>query len=312
MQTIHPDLIHQFHANGKLLISGEYFVLDGAIALALPTKFGQSLQIYSATKDLHWKSFDADQQCWFEAQFDFEDFTCFKSTDESTSNRLTEILNAVRKQAPDFLKKSTGLIVETLLTFPKNWGLGTSSTLIYAIAKWAGIDPFVLLADTFGGSGYDIACAGVDQAILYQRKSGEPTFETCTFNPLFKEQLYFVYLGKKQNSREGIARYRERVKEQPFLINTISGLTKEILHAKSIGDFEHCIKEHERMISASLDLPRAKTLYFDDYAGEVKSLGAWGGDFVLVTSQQSVEKTQDYFNQKGFDICLPYKQMIKE
>jgi len=30
-----------FYSNGKLLITGEYLVLDGAKALALPTKYGQ-------------------------------------------------------------------------------------------------------------------------------------------------------------------------------------------------------------------------------------------------------------------------------
>ena len=34
-----------FYSNGKLLITGEYVVLDGAKALALPTKFGQSLLV---------------------------------------------------------------------------------------------------------------------------------------------------------------------------------------------------------------------------------------------------------------------------
>ena len=32
-----------FYSNGKLLITGEYVVLDGAKALALPTKYGQNL-----------------------------------------------------------------------------------------------------------------------------------------------------------------------------------------------------------------------------------------------------------------------------
>ena len=34
-----------FYSNGKLLITGEYLVLDGAKAFALPTKFGQKLTI---------------------------------------------------------------------------------------------------------------------------------------------------------------------------------------------------------------------------------------------------------------------------
>ena len=33
----------EFYSNGKLLITGEYLVLDGAKAFALPTKFGQNL-----------------------------------------------------------------------------------------------------------------------------------------------------------------------------------------------------------------------------------------------------------------------------
>ena len=32
-----------FYSNGKLLITGEYLVLDGARSLAIPTKFGQFL-----------------------------------------------------------------------------------------------------------------------------------------------------------------------------------------------------------------------------------------------------------------------------
>ena len=35
----------KYYSNGKLLITGEYVVLDGAKALALPTKFGQYLII---------------------------------------------------------------------------------------------------------------------------------------------------------------------------------------------------------------------------------------------------------------------------
>ena len=38
-----------YYSNGKLLITGEYLVLDGAEALALPTKFGQNLIIENAS-----------------------------------------------------------------------------------------------------------------------------------------------------------------------------------------------------------------------------------------------------------------------
>ena len=46
-----------FYSHGKLLISSEYAVLDGAQALALPTKFGQTLNVESISGAIiHWKS----------------------------------------------------------------------------------------------------------------------------------------------------------------------------------------------------------------------------------------------------------------
>ena len=38
-------LEQNFYSNGKLLLTAEYLVLDGAKALALPTKFGQDLEV---------------------------------------------------------------------------------------------------------------------------------------------------------------------------------------------------------------------------------------------------------------------------
>ena len=58
--------------------------------------------------------------------------------------------------------------ITTKLTFPRAWGLGTSSTLISLIAQWAKCDPFELLFEAFGGSGYDIACATANSPISYQ------------------------------------------------------------------------------------------------------------------------------------------------
>ena len=56
-----------FYSNGKLFISGEYLVLDGADAFALPTKFGQNLVVEPGeNQNIEWKSYDYDNQLWFE------------------------------------------------------------------------------------------------------------------------------------------------------------------------------------------------------------------------------------------------------
>lgn len=303
-----------FYAHGKLLLTGEYFVLDGAEALALPTKQGQTLEIFaneSAKPTLFWESFDADGTCWWRGAFDFENFDLSENLDPATGERLQQLLRAIRGQKPDFLKNAPGLHIVTRLEFSRRWGLGTSSTLIYNLAKWAEVDAFRLLADTFGGSGYDIACAGAAQATLFQKVDGVPVWKEVDFNPPFGESLFFVYLGQKQNSREGIARYREKAQNSPDLITAISQLTVRILKAKTLAEFENLLFEHEQIIAGVLQLPRAKTLHFSDFPGEVKSLGAWGGDFVLATNPfESAAELQQYFQQKGFPTVVPYREMV--
>ena len=39
-----------YYSNGKLLLTGEYVVLDGAEALAVPTRFGQNLTVKQVKK----------------------------------------------------------------------------------------------------------------------------------------------------------------------------------------------------------------------------------------------------------------------
>jgi mevalonate kinase len=287
-------------------------VLDGALALAVPTKQGQSMIVEAiAGHDelLEWESFDSEGESWFKGTFEKNSGQYLQGTDKPTGLRLQQIFQAGQTLNAQFLRELEPFKVSTHLDFPKNWGLGTSSTLIYNLAQWATVDAFELLEMTFGGSGYDIACAGAKQPITFY-KTPEPHYEEVFFDPIFKSQLYFVYLTKKQNSRDGIARYRSLVKEKDVLINDITAITKAMQKALRLSDFEELIKEHEAIVSSTLNLARAKRLFFNDFWGEVKSLGAWGGDFVLVTSEASEAETRKYFADKGFGICLRYEDLV--
>ena len=300
-----------YYAHGKLLLTAEYFVLDGAKALAVPTKFGQSLEIVatSATDNLTWKSFDSDKKTWFEGIFDSKSFELLTSEDEETGLTLSKILQAAYNLNPQFPEFNYS--VETHLTFPRQWGLGTSSTLIYNISQLFGVNPYTLLKKTFGGSGYDIACAGVNTAIFYQLGKNEPKVENVLFQPPFKDNLYFIYLGKKQNSREGIAHYRAKsAMIPPQYFHDISVISDAFTNVFDLKSFEKLVFEHERLVASVIELPTVKSLYFTDYWGAIKSLGAWGGDFVLATSERTLAETKAYFNNKGFDTVLPYSEMV--
>ncbi len=303
-----------FSANGKLLLTGEYFVLDGALALAVPTQLGQRMVIQEQIdeeKTFSWRSFDNDGSCWFEGHFLKNDFTVLHNTDPAVADRLTQILKAATHLNPKFHKDQFRKIsaIETKLDFPRQWGLGTSSTLIAMIARWAAVNPYELLVATFGGSGYDLACADADQPLLYQLPG--PVVRPVPFAPDFSDQIYFVYLNQKQNSREGIQRYRKIKGQLSQEIAEVSALTAEMLNCQTQKEFAKIMNAHELLVSRTLNIERAKSLYFSDFPGAVKSLGAWGGDFVMVTSERSVDWVEQYFMAKGMNVFKKYKNLIR-
>jgi mevalonate kinase len=297
-----------FYSNGKLLLTGEYLVLDGAKALALPTKFGQNLVISDGeASTISWTSYDSDGTVWFESTFTFEEIKSFQTLEKGIKKTLFEILSEAHKLNSEFLSDSKGYTIETHLTFPKNWGLGTSSTLLANIAKWLEIDPFQLLKNSFGGSGYDIACAQNDTAILYELRNERPHFTAVDFFPAFHDNLYFLYLNQKQSSKTAIATYLGKQKEKDRTIIEINQITAEVLNTDSIKTFALALEKHESLMSNILEMHTVKEALFPDFKGVIKSLGAWGGDFVLVVSKENPKK---YFEGKGYATLLSFSDMI--
>ena len=298
-----------FYSNGKLLITGEYLILDGAKGLALPTKMGQNLIVEDAnTGAIHWKSYDADGGVWFEDTLSFEEIQNNNTTPESVKATLIKILQVANAMNPDVFSNSRGLDITTQLSFPRNWGLGTSSTLINNIAQWFQINAFELLHKSFGGSGYDIACAQNNNPITYSIINGNPNIEQVVFDPEFSQNLYFVYLNQKRNSKSAIAEYHSNKTSQlPNYIATINGLTQDTIEANNLESFTKLLNKHETILSVLLKTETVKNTLFPDFEGAIKSLGAWGGDFVLAVSKKN---PKPYFVAKGYETVIPYGEMI--
>ena len=294
------------YSHGKILLTGEYMVLVGAEALAIPTKMGQSLEFKpNDSKTLNWESWDFKNKLWFNATIDIMDFSVSNTSSETIALKLTKILKAVRDQKNNFLRKNGGT-VKTHLEFERQWGLGTSSTLISNLALWSQTNPYKLLQNSFGGSGYDIACATAKSPLIFRKQHLDPHIERCKFEPPFKTSLYFVYLNKKKNSREAIEFLKKQNIEEEQVAN-VSSLTREILNVNKLNDFERLITEHERFISKILGVVPVKDKLFPDFQGAIKSLGAWGGDFILATGDTDAPR---YFKTKGFDVVITYEEML--
>ena len=298
------------YSHGKLLITGEYVVLDGALGLAVPTKKGQSMCIESLDQPiLSWKSYDLNGHIWFEKEFKINKGGIIETRQEESlvSSMLLKIIIAAKELNPEFLTDSIGYGIRTTLEFPRDWGLGSSSTMINNFAKWAKIDAYHLLDITFGGSGYDIACAQNEGPITYQLINSGPRIKTVGFHPCFANRLFFVHLNKKQDSREGIAQFRRNNIDMGRAISKISAITKLLIQSRSLVNFEGLIAKHESLISELIHTPTIKEQFFPDYEGGIKSLGAWGGDFILVTAKNDPIA---YFSGKGYKTIIPYNEML--
>ena len=92
-------------------------------------------------------------------------------------------------------------------------------------------------------------------------------------------------------------------------LDKISSLTKKIIDCKNLLDFQKLIINHEKILSTSLNKKTIKEELFIDYPGEIKSLGAWGGDFILAAGPSDSNK---YFEKKGFKTVIRFMDMLKK
>ncbi|MDC1283971.1 MAG: GYDIA family GHMP kinase [Saprospiraceae bacterium] len=300
----------EYYAHGKLLLTGEYAVLDGALALALPTKKGQKMTVKNTRgSDLIWESLTPEGKSWFNADFAILDFKSNKTTNLETSLLLMKIFKGAINLNSEFLSKWNGFKVETQLEFPQNWGLGSSSTLIHLVAQWADVNPLELYYKVFSGSGFDVACAGADGPITFFSNDEEIGYTSINWAPSFTKNIYFVHLNEKADSQIAVKDYFKKAKKRKQLAADIDAITKEMVNVSSLSKFEELIDKHESILSKSLDLPTIKEERFSDFQGCVKSLGAWGGDFALVTGSKESD-LREYFTEKGHDTVLSYADLI--
>ena len=304
----------EFHAHGKFLISGEYFVLRGATALAVPLKLGQHLEVKTTDQSagrLLWKALNHDESVFLETTFDIRSFEPENASDPKAL-RLSDLLKAARRHNPDFLLKSMGCEAVSRIDFPREWGLGSSSTLISLLAQWAGVSAHALLREVWGGSGYDVACASADGPILYRLHQGQASSEQVQLDFPFADQLYFVYLGQKQDSAVQTGRFSSIDYREDVVHRWINSITAAMVQCRTIEKFEQLMEEHESITSEVLGQQPVQQRLFPEFEGKVKSLGAWGGDFVLMSWRGSYDALKHYLAERAYPVCIPWKHIVLE
>ena len=327
----------QYSAHGKFLLTGEYLVLKGALALALPLKLGQSLEAKSLETNkgiLRWEAYRPERK-WFSATLQRDFFENFSTDSPGKTFGLIRILEAVKQLNPNAFE-GNDLKFTTHLDFDPEWGLGSSSTLVANLAQWANVNPYDLLKLTFGGSGYDLACATALGPIYYQLPMSEPalrqaqgpkrpqdqgpkavepvetpTVENADFNPPFADRLFFVYQGQKQSSSKEVKAFLEKTNPSDLQkdIEAVSEISKAMPQCQTLDEFCLLLQCHERIISRCIGQEPVQKR-FPDFSGTLKSLGAWGGDFILAGTEWTENQVKDYFKTKGLEVVFGYRDMV--
>ncbi|NLJ08277.1 MAG: GHMP kinase [Sphingobacteriales bacterium] len=298
-----------FSSHGKLLLTGEYLVLHGADAFAIPLKKGQRLIISESQSDesiLQWESLEGEVK-WFSASFSTTDFSIIQTNSFQIAKRLSGILTAARELNPSFLTNSNKTEAQSILEFNREWGLGSSSTLISNISFWADINPFQLLDMTFGGSGYDVACARSSSALIYNLNKRN-SIKYIDFKPDFRNHLTIAYLGHKQNTAREIKNISVKPPDKKQL-SQISDISRKIALSKSLDYFISCLKENDSIVSSYLQRPTLHAAEFSDFIGYIKNMGAWGGDFILAASPESQDYVNHYLDAKGIGVRFSYDEL---
>ena len=296
-----------YYANGKLLLTGEYLVLHGAKAIGLPLKIGQELIVSeeSHSCSICWK---ANYLCkiWFECQLNANDFSIISASHPEKAQTLGQIFQTIKTLNPDFQLKA-GTSFKTSLNANPDWGFGSSSTLISLLSQWAGVDPFRLNELVFQGSGFDIACATADGPVFYA-KNNPP--QPVTLDYSFSDQLFLLYSGQKKATAKEVNSFLKEQKVTQKLIEDASGLSDEFAQCTNQSEFNRLIRQHEQLVGNLIGKNPVKAEYFADFSGELKSLGAWGGDFYLISSELPVQKIKNYFENKGLSILFQWNDLI--
>lgn len=297
--------VAHYEASGKLLLFGEYIVLRGSKCLAIPLSVGQNLSITNhSEQNILWQCFDENKNCWLSIHLS-NNFEILSTTDIEKAVIVQKLLQLIKKENNQIIFDNLKFTFQ--LSFNRAFGFGTSATLISLLSQWSGVNAFYLLSKTFEGSGYDIVTATAKEPIIYSIEN--KVEKTFSLSENITQHLLFIYLGKKQNSSKEIIAFKNKTISLQQ-IETMNKIVTKAACCNNIEQWEKLMNDSETMLSTILATITVKEKYFADYSYAIKSLGAWGGDFIMVTCR-NMDEAKKYFQQKNKQPIFTYKELTQ-
>jgi mevalonate kinase len=276
-------------------------------------KKGQWLEVEEMNGEekpfLKWHAGMLDKE-WFTAIINLPDMEKVQSSDPAVAGRLVNIFSNMAEINRELFAKGESYSFKTTSTFDHSWGMGSSSALLANLARWAKIDPFELFHRVHKGSGYDVATALADGPILFSTVNHKERIIPVRFNPPFHPHIWFVYRGQKQDTEQGLNEFERLQEPTRQQVEMISNFTGELLNARHLKQFMQVISDHESFMSDLLGRKAVKEELFNDFNGEIKSLGAWGGDMVMAASEMPADYIRSYFQTKGIQTVFGFHELV--
>lgn len=302
--------MEKIYSSGKLILMGEYAVLHGIDALCIPLKAGQEMLVQdSPDNHIHWS--------WKYKDRYLADFVLHNQTLEVLACKhgdpswVIRLINLVRETSAVFLTDK-GRKIAFNNFFPPEWGLGSSSATISSLCRYAGVDAFAVNERLTGGSGADIAAATATEWFIYRKSNPTPAAWPLPFSYSLADNTWFIYSGNKQATAAHLAEVRSA--ENTFnmsLLPHVNWLVYKFATASALPEISKIIQDHESLIGQLIGKSPVG-LDFPDFPGKIKSLGAWGGDFLMAVSQQDDDFVRDYFTGRGYKDVFSWEDFIHE
>jgi mevalonate kinase len=276
-----------YFAPGKILLAGEYAVLLGLNAHAVPVKKGQWLEYFefktpeNQQDTLYYKAIDIQGTAWMNAQ-------CLLTTRTWVGGETPDVLQQVFDAIPEtFWKPGFSYRLETRLEFSRDSGLGSSSTFTALMSHCFQLEPQRLQERLFQGSGYDVAIATVQKPLTFWRNDQGAHFKSWKLPPENTQDWTILFLGNKVNSRSSSANIIESLRQiiaEPFYLLQFEKVLHIIETAESANALEAALEMYQLLLSQLLNMetPYQHFQLKPVKKGLCKWLGAWGGDMLLV------------------------------
>jgi hypothetical protein len=119
-----------------------------------------------------------------------------------------------------------------------------------------------------------------------------------------------LYSGQKKKTAKEVSSFLKEKTVSEQLIVEMSVLSEAFSVCQEQKEFNLLIRQHEKLIGNLIGQLPVKEQYFADFDGEIKSLGAWGGDFYLISTKLPFSGVEKYFANKGLSTMFRWDDLI--